>query len=232
MVINILLFTQEVMSDSTLCNPMDYSPPGSSVHEISQARILVWVAISFSRGSSWPRDWNLISWVAGGFFTTEILEKTNQYLTANLIQFSIPRWIPHLTRLYHCIKTRFLQSLERNHRSLNVASQVRLYPEMTNFIHAYLSGVIMLLYLSGECQVDTEVERRWKEMGMLQTKTGLRILRHSSFPRSCSFEVNVKSEAVIGQQCGRNRSEPHSQAPWEREPSPPSLLSLTLTSKL
>ena len=49
MVINILLFTQEVMSDSTLCNPMDYSPPGSSVHEISQARILVWVAISFSR---------------------------------------------------------------------------------------------------------------------------------------------------------------------------------------
>ena len=36
----------------TLCNPMDYSPPGSSVHGISQARILEWVAVSFSRGSS------------------------------------------------------------------------------------------------------------------------------------------------------------------------------------
>ena len=36
---------------------MDYSPPGSSVHGISQARILEWGAISFSRGSSWPRDW-------------------------------------------------------------------------------------------------------------------------------------------------------------------------------
>ena len=39
----------------TLCNPMDCSPPGSCVHEISQARILEWVAISFSRGSSLPR---------------------------------------------------------------------------------------------------------------------------------------------------------------------------------
>ena len=36
----------------TLCNPMDYSPPGSSVHGILQARILEWVAISSSRGSS------------------------------------------------------------------------------------------------------------------------------------------------------------------------------------
>ena len=40
----------------TLCNPMDCSPPGSSVHGILQARILEWVAISFSRGSSRPRD--------------------------------------------------------------------------------------------------------------------------------------------------------------------------------
>ena len=36
---------------------MDYSPPGSSVHGIPQARTLEWVAISFSRGSSWYRDW-------------------------------------------------------------------------------------------------------------------------------------------------------------------------------
>ena len=38
------------------CNPTDCSPPGFSVHEISQARILQWVSISFSRGSSQPRD--------------------------------------------------------------------------------------------------------------------------------------------------------------------------------
>ena len=40
-----------------LCNPVDCSPPGSSVHGILQAKILEWVAISFSRGSFWPRDW-------------------------------------------------------------------------------------------------------------------------------------------------------------------------------
>ena len=45
----------------TLCKSMDYRPPGSSVHVISQARMLEWVAISFSRGSSQPRDWINIS---------------------------------------------------------------------------------------------------------------------------------------------------------------------------
>ena len=47
----------------------DCSPPGSSVHEISQARILEWVAISFSRGSSQPRDQTWVSCIAGRFFT-------------------------------------------------------------------------------------------------------------------------------------------------------------------
>ena len=45
----------------THCDPMDCSPLGSSVHGISQARILEWVAISFSRGSFWPRDWTWVS---------------------------------------------------------------------------------------------------------------------------------------------------------------------------
>ena len=45
----------------TLCDPMDYSPPGSSVHGISQARILEWAAISSSRGSFWLRDRNHVS---------------------------------------------------------------------------------------------------------------------------------------------------------------------------
>ena len=44
----------------TLCDPMDCSPPGSSVHGILWARILEWVAISFSRGYYWPRDWTCV----------------------------------------------------------------------------------------------------------------------------------------------------------------------------
>ena len=46
---------------------MDHSPPGSSVHGISQARVLEWVAISFCRESSWPRDQTHIC-IVGGFF--------------------------------------------------------------------------------------------------------------------------------------------------------------------
>ena len=53
----------------TLCNPMDCSPPGSPVHGILQARIMEWVAISFSRGSSRPRDRTRISCITGGCFT-------------------------------------------------------------------------------------------------------------------------------------------------------------------
>ena len=52
----------------TLCDPMDCSPPGSSVHEIVQARILEGAAISFPSGSSQPRDWTQVSCTAGRFF--------------------------------------------------------------------------------------------------------------------------------------------------------------------
>ena len=51
------------------CNSMDSSPPGSSVHGILQARVLEWVAIPFSRGSSRPRDWTWVSCTAGRLFT-------------------------------------------------------------------------------------------------------------------------------------------------------------------
>ena len=52
-----------------LCDLMAFSPPGFSVHGISQARIMQWVAISFSRGSSQPRDQTQVSHIAGRFFT-------------------------------------------------------------------------------------------------------------------------------------------------------------------
>ena len=51
------------------CDPMDCGPPGSSAHGILQARILERVAISFSRGSSQPRDRTQVSCTAGRFFT-------------------------------------------------------------------------------------------------------------------------------------------------------------------
>ena len=53
----------------TLCNPMDCSLPGSSVHGIFQARVLEWIAISFSRGSSRHRDQTWVSHIAARCFT-------------------------------------------------------------------------------------------------------------------------------------------------------------------
>ena len=52
-----------------ICKSAYYSPPGSFVHGIFQARILEWVAIPFSRGSSQPRDRTQVSSIAGSFFT-------------------------------------------------------------------------------------------------------------------------------------------------------------------
>ena len=53
----------------TLCDPMDCSLPGSSVHGIFQARLLEWVAISFSRGCFLPREQTQVSCIAGRCFT-------------------------------------------------------------------------------------------------------------------------------------------------------------------
>ena len=69
----------------TLCDPMDYSPSGSSVHGISQARILEWVAICFSRASSQPKDQFMSPALAGGFFITEPPGKPNLWSVSTVL---------------------------------------------------------------------------------------------------------------------------------------------------
>ena len=63
---------ESLQSCPTLCNPIDYNLEGSSAHGILQARILEWVAIPFSRGSSQPRDRTLDSCISGRFFTARV----------------------------------------------------------------------------------------------------------------------------------------------------------------
>ena len=67
----------------TLSDPMDCSPPGSSVHGIFQARILEWAAISFSRGSSQPRDRTRVSCVADRHFTVWATREARRSLETN-----------------------------------------------------------------------------------------------------------------------------------------------------
>ena len=83
----------------TLCDPMDCSLPGFSVHEILQARILGWVAISFSRASSPPRDWTHVScigrWILYRWDTREVLSAgchiIEKWQKASILTSSIPR---------------------------------------------------------------------------------------------------------------------------------------------
>ena len=60
-------WSHSVMSDSL--RPHGRSLPGSSIHGIFQARVLEWVAIALSRGSSWSRDWTQVSHIVGRHFT-------------------------------------------------------------------------------------------------------------------------------------------------------------------
>ena len=78
-----LVHAKLLQSCLTPCNPMDCSPPGPSVHGILQARILEWVAMPSSRGSSPPRDRTHISYdsyITGRFLTAEPLGKTHGHL--------------------------------------------------------------------------------------------------------------------------------------------------------
>ena len=82
-------WSEVTQSCPTLCDPVDCIPPGSSVHGILQARILEWVAISFSRGSSQPRDRTQVSCIAGRHFTLW----ANLMTTANTAVECTGKWL-------------------------------------------------------------------------------------------------------------------------------------------
>ena len=105
------LFQYVLVSQSclTLCDPIDCSLPGSSVHGILQARILEWVAISFSRGSSQPRDQTQVSCILSRFFivwatrdtpsfsiSTPICPLLNLLIPYSIIAMEMLAFLPHL----------------------------------------------------------------------------------------------------------------------------------------
>ena len=81
----------------SLCDPMDCSLPGSSVHGIFQARVLEWVAIAFSRVSSWPRDGTWVSRIAGRLFT---IWTTREPRSGTQMKKSANHWCWHLSEAF------------------------------------------------------------------------------------------------------------------------------------
>ena len=108
------MHAKSLQSCLTLCDPMDSSPPGSSIHGISQARILVWVAISFQRGSSppmspaWQVDFSPLShlgrpiksYYESNIFPKGIREEENETI--------------HTSSLFQQYKTQFLSPFPRS----------------------------------------------------------------------------------------------------------------------
>ena len=85
----------------TLCDPMDWGLPGCSVYRILQARILEWVAISFSRGSSQPRDQTWVSRIAGRCFT---IWATRELSGKELQFWSLLAWVQNpVLLLVNCV---------------------------------------------------------------------------------------------------------------------------------
>ena len=85
------------LSHVWLCHPMDCNPPGSSVHGIFLVRILEWVAISSSRGTSWPRDRthnSEDSYLADGVFTTESIYRMGE-IFGDHIRPVVLKYFPH-----------------------------------------------------------------------------------------------------------------------------------------
>ena len=83
----VCVYVLVAQSCPTVCDPMDCSPPASSVHGIFQGRILEWVTIPFSGGSSQPRDQTWVSCIAGSFFTVWAMREASSYFSFVFINF-------------------------------------------------------------------------------------------------------------------------------------------------
>ena len=101
----------------TLCDPMGYNPPDSSVHGILEARILEWVASPSSKRSSQPQDWTYLSCITGKFFTYWATWEAPKQPCAHLNGKSRKSYWRPSHSLCHCLQYSFLllgQTLQRH----------------------------------------------------------------------------------------------------------------------
>ena len=146
MYLNIAVLCWVAQSCLTLCDPMDHSPPGSSVHGILQASILEWVAMPSSSGFSQPSDWTEVSCFAGGFFTIWATREAQEYWSGypipspgDLPNPGIERGSPALqVTLYSCI-TRDIYILY-----IHITNNILYVPVSSNNIFI----IVLLLLLS------------------------------------------------------------------------------------
>ena len=148
----------------TPCDPTDYSLLGSSVYGTLQARILEWVAIPFSRGSSWPRDWTWVSCSASRFFTVWATRETTvlfyKWLKIELLLLLLVHWaevsISHapleeitvaLGRLYSLVNIQGGYTLSKKLRKISMLSS----PHVSTSYTIWTTHSLSLSFRSIKC---------------------------------------------------------------------------------
>ena len=157
----------------TLCNLMDYSLPEASVHGILRARILEWVAIPFSGGSSWPRDWTQVSCIAGRFFFffffTAWATREAHYIyrvAMNTMTLSEPRGshqFLHRLLLSSGIKASTLQTCWKALTSVSLFKLKSMYCYLACWLFSHLERVLMF----------STLVHVWLALGLPQRCSGL-----------------------------------------------------------
>ena len=130
-------------SCQTLSDPMDCSLPGSSVHGIFQARVLEWVAISFSRGSSQPRDGTWVSHIAGRHFTVWATREASSQ--AFVLRFHYTTGFPGSPACRWQTVGLSLRNLTSQFLIINLSSFPRPVPVNTH-IHTHRNRIHLPLY--------------------------------------------------------------------------------------
>ena len=187
------------LSCPALCNPMDCSLPDSSVHRILQARILEWVAIPFSRRSSWPRGRTWASHIAGRFFTiwatgdppppdplhwTVLVFQTE--LSCNSKNTFIQEYWQAIFKQEHVLKDlRHQSTLPKSSWGLDIPSSKLLYSRLPSIICA-----------------DTIISTTIKK------EKGIKLACHlfTCFWRTCHLSLGMRSASLSLSGCGIMRS--------------------------
>ena len=124
--------SEVAQSCPTLCDPVDCSLPGSSFHGILQARILEWVAISCSRGSSRPRDWTWVSRIVGRHFNLWATREVSSCLKEP--KFKGKKSTVLLTMKWTCKNHPFWSRNERLQKGMKIRRAIR---QKSNTIGVY-----------------------------------------------------------------------------------------------
>ena len=202
-----------------LCHPMNCSPPGSSVHEILQARILEWVAMLFYKGSSPPRDWIRVSCIADRFFT----------IWANRHAFNLPSCAWHGAP--QSLEFPMMRSIKVSWGNLRLGARCQETNQVMRRLKLSVPTLLPLwggwrrwrvnqlsgqwfnhLWICKEASTKSQKERDWRASGLLymwgcvNDKSGEgmealcpfpHVLPYACLPSACSWVMSFYNKPVI-----------------------------------